>query len=97
MNVHYMENFTHPNAYFPRPAPAYPCPTWNGMFRHCDPRQGNPVGGIVSAITEKGQRRKWRYSIRYAGGDVKDFVEKCPSLPFDLTLDSLRVRICNSV
>lgn len=95
--VHYMENFSEANAYMPRPAPMIPCGNWNNLFRHPDPRQGCPIGGEVTPITERGKRRHWRYVVRYAGGDVKDFVLACPSLPFDLTLGSLRPRICNTV
>ena len=57
----------------------------------CDQNQGPPLGPDVlpEPLTEKGQRHQWRFSIRYVGDDVKDWILPHPSLPFDLTRESV--------
>jgi hypothetical protein len=91
-----MDDFTFENEYHPMPAPRVVTSRWNALFAHEDPLQGNPIGGNVTAVTERGQRRQWRYVVQYAGGATKEFIKPCIPLPITFSLESLRERMANT-
>lgn len=99
LDVHALEDFRVPHAWFPRPAPTVDCGNYRSIFRHpTDPQQGNPMPFCdATPIAEKGRRRQWRYMIKYPMGDEVEFILPCPSLPFNLTRQSVIDRVKLSV
>jgi hypothetical protein len=86
-------------AWFPRPAPAYPCGNWREIFVHpVDPlRHGFPIGGECSSVSLKGKRQHWSYNITYVSGDKQRFMLPCPSLPFPLDRTNVIDRMRHTV
>lgn len=98
--VTYYDNLNHGSeAWFPRPAPAYPCGNWKEIFAHpSDPlRHGFPISGTCTPVALKGKRQHWQYYISYVSGDTQQFMLPCPSLPFPLTRSSIIERFRHTV
>jgi hypothetical protein len=84
--IHYKEDIR-VNGYFPRATqPTHYCrEEWKLLFVHENPRQGYPEK-VACQGTDRiaGQRLSWRYDVTFAGGEVKTYVLKGPSLPHKL-------------
>lgn len=91
VDVHYMTDFgSGPATYFPMPAcPLNRVASFVKDFAHpVDPIGfGLPLSCVKHyPISERGQRRNWRYTICYARRvEQHTFTMKCPSLPVEMS------------
>jgi len=53
--------------WYPKPFEKTHINSWNRVFKHSDPAQGNPISVKESPCFERGFRQHWKYTVVYAG------------------------------
>lgn len=100
VDVHYKEDFSRGEGWFPRPASTLPgVGNFDTLFCHPeDPGvHGKPITCLSAyPVEEKRQRQKWVYEIGYSTGTSHTFTAACPSLPYELSRDSILRRMDTS-
>jgi hypothetical protein len=97
VDVHYTEDYSRGESWFPRPAPILPgVGNFDSIFAHPDGAavHGKPITCLsVYAVVEKRQRQQWVFVIGYSMGSTYEFTVRCPSLPYALSRDSVVQRM----
>ena len=96
VDVFYKIDFTDRESWFPMPAPRLPgVGNFNAIFHHAE------HGAAVSCtnafgVVERRQRQQWMYEILYGSGKRETFRMACMSLPYELSRESILMRLQNS-
>jgi hypothetical protein len=95
--IHYVEDFSGGERWYPMPAPAHPgLGNFDIVFQHPIDKEkhGRPL--LVKSyypVEERGQRQHFYYEIVYVSGDVQVFILPCPSLPYEISRDIVLERL----